>query len=44
VIKVAERILKNNDNNRKGPFFTLNEERSFYIINRILFVVDSLKG
>ncbi|MDR4432720.1 hydrolase [Bacillus tequilensis] len=37
-------MLKSNDNNRKGPFFTLNEERSLYIINRILFVVDSLKG
>ncbi len=43
-MKVTERISKNNDNNRKGPFFTLKEERSFYIINRILFVVDSLKG
>lgn len=43
-MKVTERISKNNDINRKGPFFTLNEERSFYIINRILFVVDSLKG
>ncbi|AEP85196.1 hydrolase [Bacillus spizizenii] len=43
-MKVTGRISENNDNNRKGPFFTLNEERSFYIINRILFVVDSLKG
>ncbi|PRP49530.1 hydrolase [Bacillus halotolerans] len=30
--------------NRKGPFFTFKEEGSFYIINKVLFVVDSLKG
>lgn len=42
-MKVTERIFENKDNNRKGPFFTLNEEGSFYIINRILFVVDSFE-
>ncbi|KAF1678853.1 hydrolase [Bacillus sp. SKDU12] len=43
-MKITERISETNDNNRKRPFFTLKEERSFYIISRILFVVDSLKG
>ncbi|AUZ37135.1 hydrolase [Bacillus sp. X2(2017)] len=43
-MKVTGGMSKNNDNNIKGPFFTLKEERSFYIINWILFVVDSLKG
>jgi hypothetical protein len=42
--KVIERMWKSSFLNRKGPFFTLKEEGSFYIINKVLFVVDSLKG